>query len=61
MKGGENMELKVQVNTIIIKDQEIGQQQTIKTVRTVGEIVADIEHTEREAMDGVVDKLMEDY
>jgi hypothetical protein len=55
------MELKVQINEITIKDENGGQEQTIKTVRTVSEIIGYLEETEREALEDVVYRLQEKY
>lgn len=55
------MDLKIQVNTITIKDENVGEEYTIKTVRTVKEIYEDLTELEKEALENKVHRLAELY
>ena len=42
------MEVKVKINTLVIKDKETGEEYTLKTLRTAKEVADYIEETEKE-------------
>ena len=55
------MELKIKVNTIKIKDENAGEEYTIKTVRNAGELHYDLMSTEMDALRTEVDDLASEY
>jgi|GEM_PF-3092273 len=55
------MELKIKVNTITIKDENSGEEHTVKTVRKAKEIWEYLEETETEALNDQVADLATEY
>ena len=54
-------EIKINVNTILVKDVTTGEEKTVKTVRTVSEIVSYIDETETDELVEIAVELRTKY
>jgi hypothetical protein len=55
------MELKIKVHAITLKDENSGEELTVKTVRTVQYLAEWLDETEGEALSDEVARLREQY
>ena len=60
-KEVSNMELKIKVNAITIKDETSGEEYTIHTVRSAKEVCAHLSSSERKALKDMVEWLEPEY